>query len=130
MRRTSRIAQVCVLAAWVAAIGCAQIVGDDYEIVGHNSGNSVGVGPGDCDEIAFDCEDCGFCATSGPCSSEYQNCFMDNECAFLDSCYLGCQGDPVCNGECEATHPAGVPPYQAVLACIGNVCPCSCQVGC
>jgi hypothetical protein len=129
MFRSSRLARAAVLVGWVFAFGCAQIVGDDYEIVGHSGGN-VGAGPGDCESNSNgDCLSCRSCAISGPCGSEYQACNQDFDCGSLASCVFPCQ-DQMCLDDCFNFYPGSdAPVFQDLFYCVDAACSCTCLTG-
>ena len=129
-----RICSLAVALALATPVGCASVLGDDFEQVDCAAGPPTGAcdedpAPGACDR----CRDCGFaCACEAifaPCLTEGSSCDRLFDC--YDLCEQGARTvcDDTCDeckNQCDAEEPAGLDTVLEVAACLDAECPTAC----
>ena len=85
-------------------------------------------GSGDCSV-----GDCGMClngeCAANVCSTEFMACAANPDCSPLNDCYIACQGDSTCLGQCDQKYPNGIADVNAVYDCL--ICnPAACFKDC
>lgn len=84
------------------------------------------VPPASCDALN-DCQSCSLCTQEpgGACESAVADCSTDAACTDLNDC-LGTCPDDTCRNQCLVDFAAGLPLYNAAIACIEGECSVSC----
>ena len=123
MSKRPKILHLVVIALLgLGAPACAQIVGDDFEVV--HGGGATG-GSSTCDNGSCQaCADCvtGFTGADSSCQSEFDACNFDSFCACAATC-----PDSFCVDSCSNFGPDNGE-LGALTNCIAVHCPNSCSV--
>lgn len=60
------------------------------------------------------------------CCDEASACGNNSSCLNYWDCYLACDGDSLCQSDCEDAYPSGVSPYQGLHDCLIDACYSEC----
>jgi hypothetical protein len=133
-RATVAASVMLALAVCLAAEGCdsdtASSVGTAPEDGGANGGAGSGTGGGSFDgptTCGFDFR--GACAScvEASCCSQWEACSRSGDCASLDQCLLGCNGDATCLQACsDAVTMEVVSLYNEGASCLSGNCVAEC----
>jgi len=88
---------------------------------GQGGSGEGGSTAGDCGAVPS-CYICAECTTQSSCEAEYSACSEVPDCLALYACWDNCGPDAACYEDCKVLYAAGVPAWNPLRACIGQVC--------